>query len=104
MDKFAEDVFDTMMGFLIPEAQVPGEENLFETGSCADRKYEELYDACDHLCQRLGIESEDDVDCETIKNAVLSLMKTTGIYMFKKGYEFGQRGIFDYISFGRQGE
>ena len=104
MDKFAEDVFNTMMGFLIPSARVPGVENLFTKGSCADQKYEELYDACDHLCRRLGIEAEDDRDCETIKDAVLSLLETTGIYMFKKGYEFGQKGIFEYISFGRRDE
>ena len=100
MEKFADDVFDTMMGFLIPAARVPGVENLFEQGSCAQETYREIYDACQRLCARLGV--NEDPDCEIIQNNLLELERIIGTAMFKKGYEFGQRGIFEYISFGRR--
>ena len=100
MEKFAEDVFDAMMGFLIPAARVPGVENIFEQGSPAYLKFEEIYLACERICQRSGV--EEDPECEIIKNSLLELEKIIGVSMFKKGYEFGQKGIFEYISFGRR--
>ena len=64
-EQFVEDVYNTIQGILIPQAQVQGVENLFAPGEKCAGYYEQMLDACQRLCHRLGVEDEDE-DVEVI--------------------------------------
>lgn len=97
MEKFAEAVYDTMYGQLLPAFQVPGVENIFEEGMPCHEDYRDMLDAYERLRQRLGVRSEDD-DCEVMINSLLDIQRRMSIAMFLKGYEFGQNGCPAYLS------
>ncbi len=58
MDRFTE-VYETMLGLLEPEAQVSGVDNAFAEGQTCARAYEEMRNAYERLCRRLGCADED---------------------------------------------
>ncbi len=53
MDTF-QDIYETMLGLRVPEAQVPGVEDAFGPGLPCDRAYGEMREAYERVCQRLG--------------------------------------------------
>lgn len=59
--KSAELVYQRLMGFC--EQPMPGVavENLFAEGADGDRLYEEIYGARLRICQRLGVEEDQDL-------------------------------------------
>ena len=88
-ERFMEEVYDTLKGVLIPQVRVAGVENAFEPGGECERAYSQMLDAYERLCQRLGVEEEDD-DVEII---IRSLMKIEGILcrkMFTYGWKFAK--------------
>lgn len=80
MTKF-EQLYGTVLGYLTPENQLSGVEDISRDGTDYDRAYQELLDARENLCRRFGISAEDR-DLETIMTAVEELERATalGIY------------------------
>ena len=52
---FSEAVYETLMGELIEEYQVPGIENMFQCGSKCELLYQDMRQAYNRLLDRLGI-------------------------------------------------
>ena len=67
-NKFTEAVYQTLIGQLLPEYQVPGVENAFAPGNVCNHLYQRIYEAKLRLCQRLGV-IDDDTDIEDIVDA-----------------------------------
>ena len=103
MEKFAEAVYDTMTGNLLPAFRVPGVEILYGVGKPCSDNYADMLDAYGRLCRRLGMTDEDD-DCETMIHALMDNERRMAIAMFLKGYEFGQNGCPSYLSTSFRGE
>ncbi len=62
MNQFTK-IYETMLGLLESEAQVSGVENAFEEGSPCAGAYEDMRNAYERLCARLGAANEDpDLD------------------------------------------
>lgn len=83
MDEF-DDIYDTLMGELLPEAAIPGVPNLFAPGSECDRAYAAALDAYYRLLDRLGRQN-DDPDVEIIFNAFLQICRTVGREIYRLG-------------------
>ncbi len=83
-DEFAENVYLTLQGLLVPSACVPGVENLFETGSECDCCYNEMLLAYGRLCDRLGA-GEEDCDVETILRCMMRICDLLALKMFEYG-------------------
>lgn len=88
-EEFADIVYDLLSGTRIQQPGDPEIENLFEIGRECEQLYTQVYDANLHLCQRLGV--EEDTDVETIINALLRIGKLTGKRMYYYGAEFAQK-------------
>lgn len=58
MKKF-EQIYETMLGLLEPEACVPGVKNTFADGSFCAERYETMRTAYERLCTRLNVVNED---------------------------------------------
>ena len=104
MEKFAQAVYNTMDGQLLPAFRVPGVENLFEPGMPCMENYSEMLAAYARLRQRLGVQGDEDPDCETMIDALLDNEYRMAIAMFLKGYEFGRNGCPVYIYPSIKGE
>ena len=85
--EFIDDVYNTLQGELIPEACIPGIENLFADGSPCDLAYTEMHDAYERLLLRLN-KQDDDKDIETMICAFMSISKHLGIAMYLYGAKF----------------
>lgn len=78
-------IYETMLGFLEPEAQVPGVANAFDEGSVCAGKYAGMRSAYERVCARLGGGDEDKdlneiVDCmEAIQRELCERMYRLGI-------------------------
>ena len=90
MDKFIQDVYNTLGGQLIEEACVPNVENLYAEEKPCMKWYEEIQDAYGRLCERLGVQDED-TDVEIIIDSFLSICRETGYYMYHYGAVFGEK-------------
>ena len=66
--KRVEWIYETMIGEAVSEC--PGVADEFAPGAMCDRLYGEIYEANKRLCERLGV--EDDEDVEIIINHFLS--------------------------------
>ena len=97
MEEFAEAVYGTMTGNLLPAFQVPGVENLFQEGNPYYENYSDMLDAYGRLCRRLG-ENDEDGDCETMIYGLMDNEHRLSIAMFLKGYEFGKYGCPPYLN------
>lgn len=89
-NQFAEQVFETVCGFLVKEACIPGVENLFAPGKPCDLLYQEMAGARERLAQRTGLE-EDDTDIEGIIRPLLKISGTIGVRMYEYGAEFAAK-------------
>ena len=84
MENFQQ-IYETMLGLLEPEACVPGIENAFADGSfCADQ-YEKMRSAYERLCTRLNVRNEDQ-DLNTMVDSMEAIQKELcrRIYLLKK--------------------
>lgn len=88
-ETFAEEVYDTMTGSLIPEYAVDGVEDEYAEGKLCDQLYAKVYAANRRLCDRLGIPSEDS-DVEIIISAMFDLQKHLCLKMYEYGAKFGR--------------
>lgn len=58
-------------------------ENIFAEGSVCDNTYQEVYDAKCRLCQRLGVQEDEDVE-----RIIIDLL-TIGKYMSMRMFDYG---------------
>ena len=77
-----EQLYGTVLGYLTPESQLPGVQDVTGEDSAYGQAYQALLDARERLCRRFGL-SPEDPDLEAILSAVQTLEKATA------------RGIFD---------
>lgn len=85
-DKFIEDIYDTMIGELIPEFCVPGIHNEFEEGEPCERLYEEVYNAKCRISEQTGF--EEDPDVEIIIGNMFDIQKILCKKMFEYGVKY----------------
>ncbi len=62
MNQF-EEIYETMLGIRIPEAQIPGVEDAFAEGELCDLAYGQMRKAYLRICARLG-SGEEDADLD----------------------------------------
>ena len=90
--KWIDDIYMTLQGELIPEAAVPGVENLFEEGKPCYVHYGNMLRAYERLCQRLG-ENEDDPDVEIIISSFMAITNILAKRMFAYGALLGNKEL-----------
>ena len=83
-DYSAEDIYYTMCGELAEGSSVPGIENAFAEGSFCDLCYAEIGDACQRLYDRLGVDTDEDVERILVES--LHITK----YLCLQMYEYGK--------------
>jgi len=76
-----EQLYGTVLGYLTPENQLPGVQDITGEGGSYDRAYQELLAARERLCRRFGLSPEDE-DLEAILSAVQALEKATAQGIF----------------------
>lgn len=86
-DELMEDIYLTLMGQLIPEAEVPGVENAFARGGECLGLLEDIYSARDRVLDRLGIVGEDP-DLEIMVSGYEEMLEIIGLNMFRLGYSW----------------
>ena len=82
--KITEQVYDTLMGYLIPEYRLPWVNPIFLPGHPAYDSYCRMHDAYENLRQRLGVTDEDE-DAEIMIDALLEHGKILAYEMFHYG-------------------
>lgn len=91
-EEFKQLVYDLMCGSIDRETfrgeEVKVVENAYAEGSECDRIYQEVYEACERVCERLGTAYGEDEDVERIMDGMLEIQ---GI-LCRKMFEYG--GIF----------
>ena len=85
---FAQAVYETLIGELIEEYQVPGIENLFTNGSQRDLLYIQMRQAYNRILERLGLQDED-TDIEKIICTLTDIQKIVALRMFEIGALIG---------------
>lgn len=88
-DSFIQDVYDTLQGLTIEEAQIQGVENLFAEGMPCAVHYGNMLAAYERLCRRLGCARVEDPDVETIINALMDITDALCFKMYEYGARFG---------------
>lgn len=83
------DIYETMSGFLEPEAQVPGVANAFDEGSICARKYADMRSAYERVCTRLGARDEDR-DLNEIVDCMEAIQRELCERMYRLGMEHGK--------------
>lgn len=79
-----EYIYETLLGErLIP---CPGITNAFAEGTHCTRLYEEIYQANQRLCERLG--TQEDQDVELLIDNFFEIMREISIRMFRYGQRF----------------
>ena len=86
----AENVYLTLTGELLDEFVIPGVENAFARGSQCDLLYEQIYDANQRLCARLG-QTDDDPDVELIINNFFEMNRILCLEMYRYGQIYGRK-------------
>lgn len=90
-----ERVYDLMVGAYdlehYPVAESQYVANEFEQGKLIDKAYEEVFNANCRICERLGVEEDNDV--ELIINSLLDICKYLSIKMFDYGIFFSTPSI-----------
>ena len=87
-EKYIDIVYDLINGTRIRQPNDPVVENLFAEGRKCELPYSQVYDANLHLCQRLNV--EEDADVETIINSLLRIGELVGKRMYCYGIEFAR--------------
>ena len=85
-----EEIYDTLFGVMEAEAGMAGVENAFARGTPCERWYKEMGDAYLRLCDRLGVEDEDE-DVEVIVNSLLAISRELGLQLFEYGLKFAEK-------------
>ncbi len=73
MDQFMW-VYESMLGLLEADAQMPGVENAFADGMVCTRAYEEMRSAYERLCRRLA-QTDEDPDLNQIVESMEIIQK-----------------------------
>ena len=82
---FEEYVYDSLQGLLLhPHPEVP---DLFEEGKECDRLYGEMLKAYARLCERLGVNNEDE-DVEIIITNLQKIQRVVAYHMYYYGAKF----------------
>lgn len=76
-----EQLYGTVLGYLTPENQLAGVEDVTGAGSAYDRAYQDILAARESLCRRFGLSPEDE-DLEAIMSAIQALEKATAQGIF----------------------
>jgi len=87
---FAERVYETMQGNLLPMDMIPGVEDAFAQGEKCAQLYAEVYAAERRLEDRLGMPSHD-ADVETLIRALLDIQEELCYRMYAYGAKYGMR-------------
>ena len=95
-NNFAQDVYDTLCGHLIPEACVPGVENAFAPGGICDQSYESAVAARDRILWRMGVEEDADLNC--IFDELTYIARKLGLKMFAYGSCLKKEEKWDHTS------
>jgi len=82
----AKDVYDSLLGDLIPEYAVPWVVPIFSPGNLCFESYAEMHRAYERLSERLGV--EEDPDVEIIINSLLTFSEELSLKMFEYGMLF----------------
>ncbi len=100
MDPFSE-IYDTLLGLLIPEEQLSWVENAFEEKSICAEAYEEMRKAYERILDRLGMADEDE-DLETMVTAMEHIQKE----LCKRSFQLGIRYVLDrhFLEAAQQGD
>ena len=88
---FVDLVYDTLVVGVRKEYRMPGVEYAFDDGYVCLELYGKALDAYRRLCDRLGVEDEDD-DVEEIFSAFLEIDREIAYRMYRYGAEFGLNG------------
>lgn len=80
-------VYDTLVGNLIPECCLEWVENICVPGQPCYEEYRKMLEAYERLCQRLGVINEDS-DVEIIINALLKRGRILAMEMFQYGRKY----------------
>ena len=81
-----EQVYDSLMGFLIPECTLDWVENIFVPGQPCYESYHKMSVAYDRLLDRLGLVDEDR-DAEVMVSSLIEHARIIGYKMFEYGKE-----------------
>ena len=84
---FVDWVYETLTDVLLEEYRLPGVENAFEVGSPCDRLYADVQESYRRICERNGVDFDDDV--ESIINDLLDICQILGHKMYEYGVKFG---------------
>lgn len=82
-DKIAQAVYDRLLGHLALQTGGFEVEDLFADGALGDQLYEQIYEANLHLCQKLGV--EEDEDLQSIIDHFWDITALVGEKMFQYG-------------------
>ena len=78
----AEDIYATLLGYLVPEESMAWVEPIFVPGHPCYDAYDQMHAAYARLRQRLGV-TDEDLDVETIISCLLDYCKYVGLKMFE---------------------
>ena len=85
-EKYANRLYDTMAGLTEDGYGIPGVENIFAPGAPCDTLYTQAYEAGIRICQRLGVDTDPDV--ELIFQNLEEVSRILGCRMFSYGAGF----------------
>ena len=85
-EEFINLVYDTLAGLTAEPHCLPGVENAFAPGAPCDTLYLQAYEARLRICQRLGVDS--DPDMEFLFHNMEEISRILGCKMFACGAEF----------------
>ena len=81
-------VYDSLMGQLLPEYALDWVEEIFIPGNACYDEYAQMLEAYQRVCRRLG-NTEEDADLEIIVNSLLAHGKELALAMFRCGMRYG---------------
>ena len=88
-----EQVYESMACHVVEAYRMPGVEDAFSHGSFCMEKYNEMRDAYDRLCDRLGVIDEDE-DVECIIHCYMAMQRE----LCKRMFFYGQKAGFTKFS------
>ena len=88
-EKNFETIYHIVSGDTEAEPPFRWVEDASQPGTGFDRAYQDFWTAREHLCQRFGIDFEDD-DLELFMNGILTLSRDIAERMFRCGVEYAK--------------
>ena len=88
-----EQVYESMTCHVLEEYRIPGVEDAFGDNTFCMKKYRQMRDAYDRLCERLGVEDED-ADVECIIQCYMEIQRE----LCKRMFLYGQETVFTKFS------